>query len=45
MVVALGVLLVFVGFLVTSAVIGVVGVALGLVAVVWWLWRTEEDLR
>jgi len=36
---------VFVGFLVTSAVIGVVGVALGLVAVVWWLWRTEEDLR
>jgi cytochrome c oxidase subunit 1/cytochrome c oxidase subunit I+III len=42
---AFGVLLLFIGLLVTSAVIGVVGVAIGLVAVVWWVWRTEEDLR
>jgi len=43
--VAFGVLLFFVGLLVTSAVIGVVGAAVGLFGVVWWLWRTEEDVR
>jgi cytochrome c oxidase subunit 1/cytochrome c oxidase subunit I+III len=42
---AIGLLLLFVGFLVTAAVIAVVGVAIGLVAVAWWVWRTEEDLR
>ncbi len=43
--VAVGILGLFVGLLVKAAVIGVVGVALGIVGVLWWLWRTDEDLR
>ncbi|HEY7105397.1 MAG TPA: cytochrome c oxidase subunit I [Acidimicrobiia bacterium] len=43
--VAVGVLCFFVGLLVKAAVVGVVGVALGIVGVVWWVWRTDEDLR
>ena len=34
----------FIGLLVNAAVVGVMGVALAVVAMVWWTWRTEEDL-
>ncbi len=40
-----GVAIFFVGMLTKAALIGVVGVAVGLVGVAWWLWRTDEDLR
>jgi cytochrome c oxidase subunit I+III len=42
---ALGVGLLFTGLLVKAALVGVVGVIIGGVAVVHWLWRTDEDLR
>ncbi len=42
---ALGITALFVGLLVKALVVGVVGVAVGVAAVVWWLWRTDEDLR
>jgi cytochrome c oxidase subunit I+III len=43
--VAAGVALFFVGLLVDAAVIGVIGVAIGLAAVMLWTWRTSEELR
>jgi len=43
-VVALGLAALFVGLLIKAAVVGVVGVGLAVVAVLWWSWRTEEDL-
>jgi cytochrome c oxidase subunit I+III len=42
---AVGIALLFVGLLVEAAVIGVVGVLIGMAAVVHWLWRTSENLR
>jgi cytochrome c oxidase subunit I+III len=42
---ALGVAIFFVGLLVSATLVGVIGVALGGVAVVQWLWRTGEELR
>ena len=44
-VVAVGVALFFVGLLVQAAIVGVVGIVVGAVAVMRWTWRTEEDLR
>ncbi len=44
-IVAVGIALLFVGLLSEAAVIGGVGVAIGAVAIVHWMWRTEEDLR
>ncbi|HEX2850102.1 MAG TPA: cytochrome c oxidase subunit I [Acidimicrobiales bacterium] len=41
---ALGVAAVFVGMLVDAALVGGVGVLLGAIGIVWWGWRTEEDL-
>jgi len=43
-VVALGLAALFVGLLIKAAVVGVAGVGLAVVAVLWWSWRTEEDL-
>jgi heme/copper-type cytochrome/quinol oxidase subunit 1 len=43
--VAVGVSLLFVGLLVQAEVVGVVGVVIGLVSLVMWLWRTSESLR
>jgi len=42
---AVGIALLFVGLLVEAAIIGVVGVLIGMAAVVHWLWRTSENLR
>jgi cytochrome c oxidase subunit 1/cytochrome c oxidase subunit I+III len=42
---AVGVAILFVGLLVDAQVVGVVGIAIGVCAVVTWLWRTDEDLR
>ncbi len=42
---AVGIALFFVGLLVEAAVVGVVGVLIGMAAVVVWLWRTSENLR
>ena len=44
-VVAVGVAIFFVGLLVQAAIVGVVGIVVGAVAVMRWTWRTEEDLR
>jgi cytochrome c oxidase subunit 1/cytochrome c oxidase subunit I+III len=41
---AFGLLVFFTGLLISAALIGIVGVVLAAVAVVWWAWRTEEDL-
>jgi cytochrome c oxidase subunit I+III len=41
---AVGIALVFVGLLVSKALVGVVGVGLAVVAIAVWTWRTEEDL-
>ena len=41
---AFGLLVFFTGLLVSAALIGIIGVAVVAVAVVWWAWRTEEDL-
>jgi len=42
---AVAVTLLFVALLVTAVLVAVVGVAIGMVAIVLWLWRTDEDLR
>ncbi len=44
-VVAVGIAIFFVGLLVEAAIVGVVGLAFGGVALMRWLWRTGEDLR
>jgi cytochrome c oxidase subunit I+III len=41
-VLALGMALFFVGLLVEGPIIGVIGVGLGIVGLVWWSWRTGE---
>jgi len=43
-VVALGLAVLFVGLLVQAVVVGVAGIALAILATLWWAWRTEEDL-
>jgi cytochrome c oxidase subunit 1/cytochrome c oxidase subunit I+III len=43
-VLALGIAVLFVGLLVQAIVVGVAGVALAVMATLWWAWRTEEDL-
>ena len=43
-VLALGLTFLFVGLLIDAAIVGVMGVALAVVAMLWWTWRTEEDL-
>ncbi|CAN5165200.1 hypothetical protein BH18ACT4_BH18ACT4_00620 [soil metagenome] len=44
-VLALGITAFVVGLLIEAVVVGVVGVAVGAVAMVMWTWRTEEDLK
>ena len=41
---ALGLAVFFAGLLIDAVVIGVIGVALAFVGLVWWAWRTEMDL-
>jgi cytochrome c oxidase subunit I len=41
-VLALGIALFFVGLLVEGPIVGVVGIGLGIVGLVWWAWRTGE---
>jgi len=41
---ALGVAVLFVGLLVNATLMGVAGVALAVVTILWWAWRTEDDL-
>ncbi len=43
--VAFGLFVFFVGLLIDAVVVGVIGVALAIVAVVRWLWTTEMDRR
>jgi hypothetical protein len=42
---AVGIAVFFVGLLVEAALVGVIGLAVGAVALMRWLWRTGEDLR
>ena len=42
---ATGVALLFVGLLVEAALVGWIGVGVGVVGIGWWTWRTDEDLR
>jgi len=44
LVVALGLVVLFLGLLINAAAVGIIGVALAVVGAVWWMWRTEEDL-
>jgi cytochrome c oxidase subunit 1/cytochrome c oxidase subunit I+III len=44
LVLALGLAVFFTGLLVEAVVIGVLGVGLAIVGLVWWAWRTEMDL-
>ncbi|MFN2608923.1 MAG: cytochrome c oxidase subunit I [Acidimicrobiales bacterium] len=44
LVVAVGLAVFFVGLLISATVVGAVGVALVMLAVLWWTWKTEEDL-
>jgi cytochrome c oxidase subunit I+III len=39
---ALGIAVFFLGLLVSGPIVGVVGLALGIVGLVWWAWRTGE---
>jgi cytochrome c oxidase subunit 1/cytochrome c oxidase subunit I+III len=43
-VVAVGLAVFFTGLIVETAVVGVIGLVIGVVSVVWWAWRTEMDL-
>jgi cytochrome c oxidase subunit 1/cytochrome c oxidase subunit I+III len=43
--VAVGLAIVFVGLIMRVALIGWAGVAIGLVSVFTWMWRTDEELR
>jgi cytochrome c oxidase subunit I+III len=43
-VLALGLAIMFVGLLISAAVVAVGGVALAIFGAVWWTWRTDEDL-
>ncbi|MDP9071090.1 MAG: cytochrome c oxidase subunit I [Actinomycetota bacterium] len=44
-VLALGLAVIFVGLLIKAALVGAVGLALAVIGLVTWGWRTEEDLR
>jgi cytochrome c oxidase subunit I len=44
LVVALGLVVLFLGLLINAAAVGIIGVGLAVVGAVWWMWRTEEDL-
>jgi heme/copper-type cytochrome/quinol oxidase subunit 1 len=41
---ALGIAILCVGLLIKAVVVGVLGVALGTLGLLWWTWRTEADL-
>jgi hypothetical protein len=41
-VLALGIAVFFVGLLVNGPLVGVIGVGLGIVGILWWAWRTGE---
>ncbi len=43
-VLALGMAVFFMGLLVEAVLVGVVGLVLGVVGLMWWTWRTEADL-
>jgi hypothetical protein len=34
----------FVGLMIKAVLVGVIGVALAVIGLTWWLWRTEVDL-
>jgi len=34
----------FVGLMIKAVLVGVIGIAAGIVGLTWWLWRTEVDL-
>ncbi|MCU1463559.1 MAG: ctaD [Acidimicrobiales bacterium] len=42
---ALGIAVFFLGLLVNGVVVGVAGVALAAMGLMWWAWRTDVDLR
>jgi cytochrome c oxidase subunit I+III len=42
---ALGIAILCVGLLIKAVVVGVLGVALGTLGLLWWTWRTEADLQ
>jgi len=44
LVIALGLAVFFTGLLIDATLTGVAGIALAVVGVLWWTWRTEEDL-
>jgi cytochrome c oxidase subunit 1/cytochrome c oxidase subunit I+III len=41
---ALGIAVFFTGLLIEAVVVGVMGLVVGLVGLIWWAWRTEMDL-
>jgi heme/copper-type cytochrome/quinol oxidase subunit 1 len=41
---AFGLAVFFTGLLIEAVVVGVMGLVLGLVGLIWWAWRTEMDL-
>ncbi|MBW3610355.1 MAG: hypothetical protein KY438_02320, partial [Actinobacteria bacterium] len=43
-VLALGLAVLFVGLLVEAIVVGVAGLAVAVLGLLWWTWRTEADL-
>src|SRR5581483_5907953 len=43
--VALGIAVFFLGLLISAVVVGILGVVLGVVALLMWTWRTDVDLR
>jgi cytochrome c oxidase subunit 1/cytochrome c oxidase subunit I+III len=43
--VAAGLTVLFLGLLVNAAAVAIAGAGLAVVALVWWAWRTEEDLK